>query len=44
MLEKAGLEFVDARGFVFNPLGWQWRISERDLSVNYVTTAVKPGG
>ncbi len=41
MLERAGLEPVDAKGFVFNPLAWEWRISERDLSVNYVTTAVK---
>lgn len=41
MLARAGLEPVDARGFVFNPLSWSWRISERDLSVNYVTTAVK---
>jgi 2-polyprenyl-6-hydroxyphenyl methylase/3-demethylubiquinone-9 3-methyltransferase len=44
MLERAGLDFVDAKGFVFNPLRWEWRISERDLSVNYVTTAVKAGG
>lgn len=43
MLGRAGLEPVDAKGFVFNPLAWEWRISERDLSVNYVTTAVKGG-
>ncbi|MCH8166557.1 MAG: bifunctional 2-polyprenyl-6-hydroxyphenol methylase/3-demethylubiquinol 3-O-methyltransferase UbiG [Proteobacteria bacterium] len=43
MLERAGLEPVDAKGLVFNPLAWEWRISERDLSVNYVTTAVKGG-
>ncbi len=42
MLGRAGLDFVDAKGFVFNPLAWRWRISERDLSVNYVTAAVKP--
>ena len=41
MLGRAGLEPVDAKGLVFNPLAWEWRISERDLSVNYVTTAVK---
>jgi len=41
MLEAAGLDCVDAKGFVFNPLAWEWRISGRDLSVNYVTTAVK---
>jgi 2-polyprenyl-6-hydroxyphenyl methylase/3-demethylubiquinone-9 3-methyltransferase len=44
MLERAGLDFVDAKGFVFNPLRWEWRISERDLTVNYVTTAVRRGG
>ncbi len=44
MLAQAGLEPVDAKGFVFNPLAWEWRISERDLSVNYVTTAVNGGG
>jgi 2-polyprenyl-6-hydroxyphenyl methylase/3-demethylubiquinone-9 3-methyltransferase len=43
MLGRAGLEPVDAKGFVFNPLRWEWRISERDLSVNYVTTGVKRG-
>jgi 2-polyprenyl-6-hydroxyphenyl methylase/3-demethylubiquinone-9 3-methyltransferase len=43
MLAQAGLKPVDAKGFVFNPVRWEWRISERDLSVNYVTTAVKPG-
>ena len=42
MIERVGLDFVDAKGFVFSPLGWEWRISARDLSVNYVTTAVKP--
>lgn len=41
MLERAGLEFADLKGFVFNPLRWDWGISDRDVSVNYVTTAVK---
>ena len=43
MIEAAGLTPVDRKGFVFNPLGWSWRISDRDLSVNYVTASVKPG-
>ena len=43
MLATAGLDPVDRAGFVFNPLGWSWRISARDLSVNYVTASVKPG-
>lgn len=43
MLEKAGLEPVDRKGFVYNPLGWSWSISSRDLSVNYVTASRRPG-
>lgn len=43
LLRGAGLEPVDRKGFVFNPLGWSWRISDRDLSVNYVTASIKPG-
>jgi 2-polyprenyl-6-hydroxyphenyl methylase / 3-demethylubiquinone-9 3-methyltransferase len=42
LLRGAGLEPVDAKGFVFNPLSWRWRISDRDLSVNYVTTSLRP--
>jgi 2-polyprenyl-6-hydroxyphenyl methylase/3-demethylubiquinone-9 3-methyltransferase len=42
MLETAGLTLVDRKGFVFNPLGWSWSISDRDLSVNYVTASTKP--
>ncbi len=41
MLAQAGLEPVDAKGFVFNPMRWEWGISERDLSVNYVTVGVR---
>ncbi|WP_425046880.1 bifunctional 2-polyprenyl-6-hydroxyphenol methylase/3-demethylubiquinol 3-O-methyltransferase UbiG [Primorskyibacter sp. S87] len=43
LLSKAGLNPVDRKGFVFNPVSWSWRISPRDLSVNYVTASVKPG-
>jgi len=43
MLRRARLEPVDRKGFVFNPLGWSWSISDNDLSVNYVTTSIKPG-
>lgn len=42
LLGAAGLEVVDKAGFVFNPLRWDWHISPRDLSVNYVTAARKP--
>ncbi len=42
LLRLAGLEPVDRAGFVFDPLGWRWRLSDRDLSVNYVTTSLRP--
>lgn len=43
LLRQAGLDPVDRKGFVFNPVLWTWSISDRDLSVNYVTASVKPG-
>ena len=43
LIEKAGLTPVDKKGFVFNPLRWEWSLSNRDLSVNYVTASIKPG-
>ena len=42
LLRQAGLTPVDRKGFVFNPVSWSWKISDRDLSVNYVTAALKP--
>ncbi len=42
LLREAGLDPVDKKGFVFNPLSWSWSLSSRDLSVNYVTTSVRP--
>ncbi|SLN11018.1 Ubiquinone biosynthesis O-methyltransferase [Aquimixticola soesokkakensis] len=42
LIETAGLTPVDRKGFVFNPLGWSWSLSARDLSVNYVTASTKP--
>lgn len=42
LLENAGLNPVDRKGFKFDFLGWSWSISEKDLSVNYVTAALKP--
>jgi len=41
LLRQAGLDPVDRQGMVFNPLGWSWSLSPRDLSVNYVTASVK---
>ncbi|MBL4808382.1 MAG: bifunctional 2-polyprenyl-6-hydroxyphenol methylase/3-demethylubiquinol 3-O-methyltransferase UbiG [Rhodobacteraceae bacterium] len=42
MIGVAGLKYTNRSGFVFNPILWKWSISERDLSVNYVTASVKP--
>ncbi len=42
LLRKAGMEPVDRKGFVFNPISWSWALSDRDLSVNYVTASTKP--
>ncbi|MFV1462415.1 bifunctional 2-polyprenyl-6-hydroxyphenol methylase/3-demethylubiquinol 3-O-methyltransferase UbiG [Phaeobacter sp. JH20_02] len=42
LLSKAGLTPVDRKGFVFNPIFWSWSLSDRDLSVNYVTASTKP--
>jgi 2-polyprenyl-6-hydroxyphenyl methylase/3-demethylubiquinone-9 3-methyltransferase len=41
LLRKAGLDPVDRKGMVFNPLGWSWSVSARDLSCNYVTASIK---
>jgi len=42
LMSQAGLDPVDRKGFVFNPIRWSWSLSPRDLSVNYVTAALKP--
>ena len=41
LISKAGLNPVDRKGFVFNPIAWSWSLSDRDLSVNYVTASTK---
>jgi 2-polyprenyl-6-hydroxyphenyl methylase/3-demethylubiquinone-9 3-methyltransferase len=43
LIANAGLTPVDRKGFVFNPIAWTWSLSDRDLSVNYVTASTKPG-
>lgn len=42
LIHGAHLTPVDKKGFVFNPVTWTWALSDRDLSVNYVTACVKP--
>lgn len=41
LIRRAGLRPVDRKGMVFNPASWNWSLSSRDLSVNYVTTSLK---
>ena len=41
LIRRAGLDPVDRKGMVFNPISWRWSLSARDLSVNYVTASVK---
>lgn len=43
LIRNAGLDPVDRKGMVFNPVSWRWALSDRDLSVNYVTASVKRG-
>jgi len=41
LIDTAGLDPVDRKGMVFNPISWGWHLSDRDLSVNYITTSVR---
>ena len=41
LIRQAGLDPVDKKGMVFNPVSWRWAVSDRDLSVNYVTASIK---
>ena len=44
LIRSAGLDPVDRKGMVFNPVKWSWSLSARDLSCNYVTASIKRGG
>ncbi|WP_136683164.1 bifunctional 2-polyprenyl-6-hydroxyphenol methylase/3-demethylubiquinol 3-O-methyltransferase UbiG [Falsirhodobacter xinxiangensis] len=41
LIRGAGLDPVDRKGMVFNPITWRWSLSARDLSVNYVTASIR---
>jgi 2-polyprenyl-6-hydroxyphenyl methylase/3-demethylubiquinone-9 3-methyltransferase len=41
LLRGAGLDPVDRKGMVFDPLTWSWSLSDRDLAVNYVTASIR---
>ena len=42
-LRRNGMELVEQKGMVMNPLNRAWRLSDDDLSVNYLLVARKPG-
>jgi 2-polyprenyl-6-hydroxyphenyl methylase/3-demethylubiquinone-9 3-methyltransferase len=42
LIRGAGLEPLDRKGMVFNPVAWSWSLSDRDLAVNYVTASRRP--
>ncbi len=42
LIKTVGLQVKNRSGFVFNPVTWSWSISDRDLSVNYVTASIRP--
>ena len=43
LIRKAGLDPLDRKGMVFNPVSWSWSLSDRDISVNYVTASRRVG-
>lgn len=43
LVAAAGLKVTAAQGMVLNPLDGRWRLSDRDLDVNYLLAAAKPG-
>lgn len=42
-LRAGGLEIEEMTGVAYNPLTDSWRLAPRDLDVNYMLLAVKPG-
>jgi 2-polyprenyl-6-hydroxyphenyl methylase/3-demethylubiquinone-9 3-methyltransferase len=42
LMRQADLDPVDRTGMVFDPIAWRWSLSRRDLSCNYIATALRP--
>ena len=40
-LIEAGMEVVDQKGMVLNPVRGNWSLSDKDLSINYILTSEK---
>lgn len=41
-LERNTLHHINSCGMVMNPIKWEWRLDDKDLSVNYLMAAKKP--
>tara|TARA_A100001011_G_C14231221_1_gene808918 strand:- start:2 stop:742 length:741 start_codon:yes stop_codon:yes gene_type:complete len=41
LIEKSNLQVIDKKGFVFNFFRWDWNLSSKDFSVNYVISSIK---
>ena len=41
LLTTNHMELLDTKGFVFSFAQWDWRLSSKDFSVNYVTSSIK---
>lgn len=39
LVKGGGMSVIDRKGMVFNPVTFGWRLSDRDLSVNYLLAA-----
>lgn len=42
-LRHAGMDMTDVTGVAYNPVQGAWKLAPRDLDVNYIATAEKPG-
>lgn len=42
-MREAGLQLTDMTGLTYNPVTRHYRLNARDISVNYMVRAVKPG-
>ena len=40
-MERNGLRHVNSSGMVMNPIRWEWRLDDKDLSVNYLMAVKK---
>jgi 2-polyprenyl-6-hydroxyphenyl methylase/3-demethylubiquinone-9 3-methyltransferase len=42
-LRHAGMDMTDVTGVAYNPVQGSWKLAPRDLDVNYIAVAEKPG-